>query len=436
MKNRSVYDPQALKELVRERDTLKRLQTFPYSETLASVMITDVYKCNENELVFNIVREMARRKISSVVVVDDNDSLKGIITERDILTKVVARGCKDIQWLRATSIMTPEPITMHPDDTIYNALSVLNRAGIKHLPVTDKEKIVGIVTLRQLLNLRHPEPMSLIMDIYRASTPEELRQIRDRIPFIAAQKLSIGIGANDIVAMISMINSDIHRRIFELVIQEYGESPADLCVFVSGSHGRMENLLTPDQDHAMVLESEELYYDNLNYYMEITKAFSDWLNIAGFDYCPGYVMSVNPIWRKPLAEWKSQLWYWFNRQVGELGRYITILFDSRFLPGEKGLFNEFMTFAYEMLKSHRETLRVLHEEESSHKAPIGFLGRFITEKEGKHKGQIDIKRSGLIFVVEGIRILALMHDIRETSTIKRIERLVDSGYIHKDDGVF
>ncbi len=436
MPDKKVHDPHALKELLRERESLKRLESFPYSETLSSVMVSPVVTSTPDELLSDLAKKMAVNRVSSVVVVDKNEEIRGIITERDILTKVVAVGCESIKTLKASDIMTPNPVTLEPEDTIYYALSVLSKRGIKHLPLVRENKIAGIVTLRQLLKLRHPEPLSLITNIRDAETAEQLGKLRKQIPSIAAQKLSLGISAYDIVTMITLINADIHRRVLELVFQNCGKPPVEFCIFVTGSHGRMENLLTPDQDHAMVINGEDGYYENQDYFIELTRTFSDYLNMAGFDYCPGYIMSVNPIWRKPLTEWKSQLWYWFNRQVSELGRYITILFDSRFLTGEKYLFNELMEFAYELLHNHHEALLLLKEEESSHKAPIGFLGRFITEKKGSHKGELDIKRSGLIFLVEGIRILALLHGVKETSTIGRIKQLVEQGKLHRDDGMF
>ena len=436
MPERTVHDPVALKELLRERESLKRLESFPYSETLSSVMVSPVVTSSPEEMLSEIAKKMALNRVSSVVVVDKDERIKGIITERDILTKVVAAGCESVHTLKASDIMTAEPITLEPEDTIYHALSVLNKRGIKHLPLVRENKVAGIVTLRQLLKLRHPEPLSIIANIRDAEEAEELGKLRQDIPAIAAQKLSLGISAHDIVSMISLINADIHRRVLELALQRCGEPPVEFSIFVTGSHGRMENLLTPDQDHAMVIDNEDAYYREQDYFIELTRTFSDYLDKAGFSYCPGYIMSVNPIWRKPLREWKSQLWYWFNRQVSELGRYITILFDARFLTGKKILFDELMRFAHELLGSHHEALLVLKEEESSHKAPLGFLGRFITEKEGKHKGEIDIKRSGLIFIVEGIRILALLHGIRETSTIGRIKGLVEKGKLHRDDGMF
>ena len=71
-----------------------------------------------------------------------------------------------------------------------------------------------------------------------------------------------------------------------------------------------------------------------------------------------------------------------------------------------------------------------------HKVPLGVFNTFITEKNRKHKGEIDMKRSGLIFVIESARILALKHGIRETQTLCRIQALVEKGVIQLDESEY
>jgi CBS domain-containing protein len=298
----------------------------------------------------------------------------------------------------------------------------------------EEGKAVGMVTMRQLLKLRHPEPTELIGSIQEAGTPGDLKAVLSRMPGVAAAKLGMGIGAYDTSAMLSLINRDIHQRAFELSIEKAGQPPVPVCLFLTGSHGRMENLLVTDQDHGMIIADNDNKHDA--YFMELARTFSEMLVDIGYPWCPGYIMSANPTWRKSLGEWKVQLDYWFERQVSGLARYVTVFFDAEPIWGNKKLFDELSSYAHALLDKHHEVLRVLHDEEGKHKVPTGFLGRFITEKHGEHKGELHIKRSGLIFVVEAVRILALMHGIRERSTIKRIGALVEGGFIHADDGEY
>lgn len=434
MRKRPLIDTAALKRLKEHREALRSVESFPYSEELSSVMVSPVYTCSPDARAKDVVREMSRRAVSSVVVAGDAGEPLGILTERDVLKKIVASEKPGAAEAPVSEIMTPEPVTLSPGDSIYRALSVLTAKGIKHLPLVEGRKVAGIVTMRQLLRLRHPEPTALIAMTQEARGPSALRAVLGEMPRVAAAKLGAGIGAYDVAVMLSLINQDIHRRAFELAIEQAGEPPAGCCLFLTGSHGRMENLVSTDQDHGLIIEDRGEGHDA--YFIELSRTFSEMLLDIGYSWCPGYVMSANPTWRKTLPEWKVQLDYWFERQVANLARYVTVFFDAVPVWGEAALFDELSDFAFKLLSEHREVLRVLHEEEGRHKVPTGFLGRFITEKEGEHKGELNVKRSGLIFVVEAVRILALMRGVRETQTVKRIARLVEGGFMHPDDGEY
>ena len=433
---RVAVDQESFKRLQETRDSLKRVESFPYRENLRSIMDPDVYTCSPMCTLRDVIRDMAGRNISSVIVIDHLKQPVGILTERDIMKRVIAAEGIDLDQTPISTVMTSDPITLHPENTIYRALSVLTDSKVKHLPLIEEGKIVGIVTMRQLLKLRYPEPLTLIEGIREAGDAASLQAIKKRLPRMAEERLESGRTAYDIVVMISLINRDIHRRALELAAEGLGEPPVHYCLYLTGSHGRLENLLTPDQDHGMIIADSEQNYQYDQYFIDLGVRFSDLLDQIGYVYCPGFLMSSNPLWRKSLSEWKMQVRYWFEAQVRELGRYVTVLFDAASISGEVDLFKELKEYAFTVLAQHHEVFRVLHEEEGGHRVPLGLLGRFITDKEGLHKGQLDVKKSGLIFVVEAIRILALQHNIRETGTLKRIGKLVDGGFIHPNDGEY
>ena len=432
----TAVDLESFKKLQETRDSLKKVESFPYREKLRSIMDTDVYACSPLCTLRDVVKDMADRNISSVIVIDHMKQPVGILTERDIMKRVIADDCVSLDSTPISEVMTSDPVTLHPENTIYRALSVLSERHIKHLPLIEDGKIVGIVTMRQLLKLRYPEPLTLIEGIREATEIATLKAIKNKLPQMAGERLESGRTAYDIVVMISLINRDIHRRALELAAEGLGVPPVPYCLYLTGSHGRLENLLTPDQDHGMIIADSEQNYQYDQYFIDLGVRFSDYLDQIGYVYCPGYLMSSNPLWRKSLSEWKQQINYWFEAQVRELGRYVTVLFDAASIAGEVDLFKELKDYAFTALGRHHEVFRVLHEEEGGHRVPLGLLGRFVTDKKGAHKGQLDVKKSGLIFVVETIRILALQHNIRETGTLKRITKLVDGGFIHSNDGEY
>jgi len=435
MKRRAWIDIASLRKLQERRESLRPAELFPYSDVIRPVMVSPVYTCLPEADVQETIRTMSERKISCVVIVNTDGEPLGILTERDIINRIVARE-EDISSAPVEKFMTRDPKTLSPDDTLYRALFLLSAKGIKHLPLVEEGRIAGIITLRQLLKLRYPEPMTLIEGISQAEDIDILRSIKDRLPRLAASKLSMGMRAYDVVVMLSLLNQDIHRKVFELAVQDTGDPPGPCCLFLTGSHGRLENLLTTDQDHGFIISDDIPDKVAEEYFSSLAHTFSAWLEEIGFVKCPGEVMAVNPVWRKTLSQWKAQVDQWIIRQVPHMVRYVTVFFDAIPVYGDEALFQDLMDHSFALLGRHYEVLRMLHEEEGGHKVPTGVFGRFITERRGEHRGEFDIKRSGLIFVVEGVRILALLHGVRETTTVKRIGSLVDGGHINPDDGEY
>ncbi len=425
--------------LLIDKGLFYRLARFNYSETLGNIMETNVYTCRPDERVKDVAKEMASRRISSVIVTDESLSPIGIVTERDMVKKIVVLLDKDITRKKISEIMTPDPVYLSPEDTLFDALSVLTRYSIKHLPIVRNSKVVGIITLRQIIKIRYSEPLIIIGELQKAESPEEFRKIREDMLFLVREKLEANTDPVDIVNMISLVNTSIHRRLLNRALKEVGrEMPVDFCFFVTGSHGRKENLLFPDQDFCVIIDDyDDKYFNEFDrFFYELALSFSKMLSEAGFAYCPGNVMGQNPIWRKRISEWISHLSYMFQRPGLYTVRYMTLVFDSAHLYGNKKLFQRYIDYAFKELSQNYNILRQMHEEEKRHRVPLGWFNTFITEKDPDHKGEIDMKRSALIFIIEAARILAMKYEVKETSTLKRLQALVKKGVIHKDDSEY
>jgi CBS domain-containing protein len=98
----------------------------------------------ENATVQQACRCMSDCGIGSVLVVDDQNRLTGIFTGRDAV-RTLARG-KDAEATILSQAMTPNPVTIGPDNRAIDALRKMNELGFRHLPVVERGKILGIVT--------------------------------------------------------------------------------------------------------------------------------------------------------------------------------------------------------------------------------------------------------------------------------------------------
>jgi CBS domain-containing protein len=219
VKLRASVDLVSLRDLQRKREALRGTELFSYSEDLRSVMVSPVLSCSPSESVKAAVEKMASQHVSSIVVVGKRGEPLGIVTDRDIMRRIVRTERFELEKTPVSEVMTADVVTLTPDDTLYQALFLLSSKGIKHLPLIEPnegDRLVGVVTLRQLLKLRYPEPMTLIAAIANATDLETLAAIRKRMPRVAATRLSRASRAYDVSVMLSLVNRDLHRKALEI----------------------------------------------------------------------------------------------------------------------------------------------------------------------------------------------------------------------------
>jgi signal-transduction protein with cAMP-binding, CBS, and nucleotidyltransferase domain len=115
-------------------------------------MSMDVVKVSPESSVFDCANVMASKHVSSIVVLEGT-ALKGIVTEKDLARKIVAKGLDAKQTL-VKDIMTTEVLTVEPDTSLYDAMVLLNKKKIKHLPVIKGNVVAGIITAMDILRVQ------------------------------------------------------------------------------------------------------------------------------------------------------------------------------------------------------------------------------------------------------------------------------------------
>jgi len=122
--------------------------------TVYEVMTPEVVTITPNQSVEAAARIMVNHGISSIVVYENSEPL-GILTEKDIITRIVAVG-QDPRKVKVSEIMTPDIVACPPDTLIEDACRTMQRNKIKKLAVVEGGSIAGIVSLTDIAN-RHPE---------------------------------------------------------------------------------------------------------------------------------------------------------------------------------------------------------------------------------------------------------------------------------------
>jgi CBS domain-containing protein len=125
------------------------------------VMSSPVISVDENEDIVQVANKMREQRVGALIVVNGNGNPVGIVTERDIVTRVVADGI-DPNIVIASKVMTSPVKMVEPELEIMDAMKMMDRENIRRLGVIYKGELVGIVTDRSIIRL-----VPTIMDILK-----------------------------------------------------------------------------------------------------------------------------------------------------------------------------------------------------------------------------------------------------------------------------
>ena len=117
---------------------------------VGDIMRGDVKKADAGDTFADVAKVMRTNGISSVVVLDKEGSLAGILTERDVL-RAVAAGVQDETVV--SDHMTRDPETMGPDDTTQHAAVLMIHGGFRHMPLVEGDEVVGMLSIRDLMRV-------------------------------------------------------------------------------------------------------------------------------------------------------------------------------------------------------------------------------------------------------------------------------------------
>ena len=104
---------------------------------------------NKGQSILEAVNYMSEHKIGAVPVLE-GDRLVGIFSERDLMVKCIA-GRLDIEKTKIEEVMTKRVIIMEAGDTYEECLHVMRKKSIRHIPVCDGDKLVGMVSMRDIM---------------------------------------------------------------------------------------------------------------------------------------------------------------------------------------------------------------------------------------------------------------------------------------------
>jgi CBS domain-containing protein len=366
---------------------------------------------------------MARERVSSLLI-PSADGAVGILTDRDLRTRVVAERRSADTPVR--EVMTPRAETVPADTMVGEVLLRMLEAGFHHFPIADPAgRVVGVVTDTDLMGIGRNTPFALKSAIERAPDRGAVASAIGELPDVITALVDSSADPVDVGHIIAFSIDAATRRLLELGIAEQGEPPFPWAWLALGSAARQEQAIRTDQDHAMAFEGDPDAADaSLAPLAEFVTAG---LEAAGIARCNGDVMATNPALRLPLQDWVRRFDFWMNEQSPKASEQLSIIFDFRRVAGKleaEAALDEIMATAV----NRPIFLTHLARRALDLRPPIGFVRGLIVER-GDHPGTVDLKHGGILIVGNLARAWATRAGVTAKRTIHRLRAAEGAGAI-------
>ncbi len=403
--------------------------TSPLSAIIRRAPIT----CSPESPVRQILERMHELRIGSMVAIDEQGRPLGILTLPDVLERIALPQIDLEQPI--INVMSTKLTSLSPQALAYEAALAMATEGIRHTLVVDNERLVGLVTEKDLFALQRVGLRQVGANIRHAESIEVLQSAAADIHSMAHNMMAQGVAAEQFTQFISTFNDLLTARVIQLEYNASGISTSPLadklCWMALGSEGRFEQTLNTDQDNAIIfMVPEGMTADEVRaQLLPVAKRINDSLEKCGFPLCRGFVMASNPLWCLSLEEWKRTFMNWITNGTPEALLHSSIFFDFRALHGAKGLAEELRQWLLVAACDNSRFLHQLAENAMSIRPPLGVMRDFVVGKQHK----LDLKLNGITPFVDAARIFSISAGVSHTSTIQRLRGSAAKMKVHPSE---
>jgi CBS domain-containing protein len=380
-------------------------------------------------------QKMTENKVSSVVVYDqvavrsEEEEGKqflpaGIVTDRDLRNRVIAKGLPFTTPLR--DIMSTDLVTIGHDAYVYEAMLLMLRHNVHHLPLVHHHEVTGMVALSDIVKHESQNSLLLIRGIMTEESVEALAGLSTQVGAVVVRMVKEGANSHLISTAISVIGRSFKQRLLQLAEKEFGPPPVPYCFLALGSMAREEQLLVSDQDNALILSTD---YDEAlhgDYFTNFANFVCDGLNACGYSYCDGGIMASNPKWRMTLPEWKKQFNDWIDTPDPQALLNASIFFDLSGVDGKIAWADQLTRFIVHKARRNKSFLAALARNALNRTPPLGFFKDFVVEMDGRQRYSLNLKRRGTAPMVDVIRVHALAEGSLAQNSFDRLTDIADS----------
>ncbi|CAH1583048.1 DUF294 nucleotidyltransferase-like domain-containing protein [Vibrio rotiferianus] len=423
-----------LRQAVSENSDANDLTT----SKVKTLLTRDAPTIERGQTIQEAAQLMAQDNVSSLLIVDPDFVLDeedpqspvvGIITDRDLCTRVLAEGLSPLD--EVSTVMTTEVISLDHNAYVYEAMLTMLRYNVHHLPVVKDQMPIGIIEATDIVRYESQNSLLLVSSIFQQQTIEDLAIVADEVKSSFVRLVNEDANSHMVGSAMSVIGRSFKQRLIELAEQELGPPPIPYCFLALGSMGRDEQLLVTDQDNAIILDDTYKAEKHGKYFEALAKFVSDGLDACGYKYCTGDIMATNPMWRMTRSEWEACFADWIDDPNPKALLNASIFFDLDGVYGRLKWAEQLTSFIVRRARKNNRFLACLARNALNRTPPLGFFKDFVMEKDGQHKNSINLKRRGTAPLVDLIRVHSLAVGSRARNSFERLDDIIDAGILPK-----
>ena len=410
------------KQVIQAQYTQAGAEQQSLTSPLSSIIRRAPVTCPPQTSVGEVLEAMHSSRVGSMIAVDAVGRPLGILTLPDVLERIALPRIE--LSTPVIDVMTTSLSFLSPQALAHEAAMLMAKHGFRHVLVVENERLVGLVSEKDLFALQRVGLRQIGSTIRHAHKLEELQQAAADIRSMAHNMMAQGVAPEQLTQFISAFNDLLTERVVELEFAASGLPGTPLhdgvCWMALGSEGRFEQTLNTDQDNAIIFAVPDgMDADQVRaILLPVARRINETLAQCGFLLCKGEIMASNLKWCLSLAEWKQIFLNWIIHGTPEALLHASIFFDFRPLFGAQALAEELRLWLSGVARNNTSFLHQMAENAMRNRPPLGLVRDFVLGKEDT----LDLKVNGITPFVDAARIFGLAVGVTATSTIQRLRR--------------
>jgi PAS domain S-box-containing protein len=389
--------------------------------------VTDLAACGLGDPIDAVAARMSREGRDAIIVTGEGGAAVGIVTDRDFRERVLV--AKRDPKRPVHEIMSAPLISIPRRALVYEALLLMQQHSTLHLAVRDEqERVVSLVRAMDLVRFDRYSASVLTDQLRKAESVDDLAAGHRRLPVLVKGLIDSGTNTRAITRVATTVSDAIVERLLHIAIAELGPPPVPFAFLALGSEGRGEQTLVTDQDNAIVFGDTRPADVEAHraWFVRLGTRVCDGLHASGYAWCNGELMAKNPRWTQPLTMWKRTFDDWVATVGPQELIEINKFFDFRGVQGDQDLVTELRLHVERTIRSDASFFKFFAQNALIQKPPVGVFGQVQAGSGRSRPGTIDLKFIQML-IVSFARLYALKHEVRETNTVDRLDRLYELG---------